>query len=184
MKFTETKLSGAFVIDLEKRQDERGFFARAWCRNDFAAQGLETRLVQSNLCFNRHRGTLRGMHFQKAPYEEVKLVRCLRGAIYDVIIDLRPDSPTYTQWVGVELSPQNCRMLCVPRGFAHGFQSLVDDVDYHVSEFYTPGAEGGYRWNDPYFQITWPEVPQRVISEKDQAWPDFAPARERETRKP
>jgi dTDP-4-dehydrorhamnose 3,5-epimerase len=131
-------------------------------------------VVQANLSYNHHKGTLRGMHFQVAPHQETKLVRCTRGAIYDVIIDLRPDSPTYKRWIGVELTADNYRMLFVPRGFAHGFQTLADnsEVNYHVSEFYTPGAEGGVRYNDPQFDIVWP-LEASVISEKDSNWPDY-----------
>lgn len=175
MIFHKLKLEGAYRIDLEPREDERGFFARAWCQREFAEHGLETRIVQSNLSYNRRKGTLRGMHYQAPPHEEVKLVRCIRGSIFDVIIDLRPGSPTFKQWVGVELTATNRQMLYVPRGFAHGFQTLEDDTEvfYHVSEFYTPGAERGVRWNDPQFRITWPAVEKRILSPKDQSWPDF-----------
>jgi dTDP-4-dehydrorhamnose 3,5-epimerase len=175
--FHQLKLAGAYRIDLEPREDERGFFARAWCQKEFAEHGLETRIVQSNLSYNRYKGTLRGMHYQAPPHEEVKLVRCIRGSIFDVIIDLRPDSPTYLQWVGVELTAANRQMLYVPRGFAHGFQTLEDDTEvfYHVSEFYHPQAERGVRWNDPRFGIAWPAVEKRIISTKDQSWPDYAP---------
>lgn len=177
MIFKETNLKGAFVIELEKRVDERGFFARAWCRREFEAYGLDTGLVQSNLSFSKKAGTLRGMHYQAAPFEETKLVRCIRGAIYDVIIDLRPNSPTYKQWIAVELTEDNGRMLYVPKGFAHGFQTLVNNVEvfYHVTQFYTPEAERGLRWNDPQFGIKWPEVEHRIISEKDRSWPDYTP---------
>lgn len=179
MIFHKLKLEGAYRIDLEPREDERGFFARAWCQREFAEYGLETRIVQSNLSYNRHKGTLRGMHYQAPPYEEVKLVRCIRGSIFDVIIDLRPGSPTFKQWVGVELTATNRQMLYVPKGFAHGFQTLEDDTEvfYHVSEFYTPGAERGVRWNDPQFGIEWPAVEKRILSPKDQSWPDFVPER-------
>ena len=175
MIFRETKLAGAFIIDLEKREDERGFFARAWCEKEFAEHGLATRLVQCNLSYNARPGTLRGMHYQVAPHEETKLVRCFRGAIFDVIIDLRRDSKTYKQWVGVELSADNRRALYVPEGFAHGYQTLTPDAEtfYQVSEFYAPEAERGVRWNDPAFGIKWPETPERVISEKDTAFPDY-----------
>lgn len=174
MIFTETKLPGAYLIDIEKREDQRGFFARAWCQQEFEAHGLVPRVVQTNISFNKCQGTLRGMHYQAAPYAETKLVRCTRGAIYDVIIDLRPDSPTYKQWLGVELTAENYRMLYVPEGFAHGFQTLADNVEvtYQVSQFYTPQAEGGLRYNDPAFGIEWP-VQVQVISDKDQNWPDF-----------
>ncbi len=177
MIFHRLKLAGAYRIDLEPREDERGFFARAWCQKEFAEHGLETRIVQSNLSYNRYKGTLRGMHYQAPPHEEVKLVRCIRGSIFDVIIDLRPDSPTYRQWVGVELTATNRQMLYVPRGFAHGFQTLEDDTEvfYHVSEFYHPQAERGVRWNDPQFGIAWPAVEKRIVSVKDQSWPDYIP---------
>lgn len=177
MIFKETNLKGAFVIELEKRADERGFFARAWCKREFEARGLEINLVQSNLSFSKKAGTLRGMHYQAAPFEETKLVRCIRGAIYDVIIDLRPDSPTYKQWLAVELTEDNYRMLYVPKGFAHGFQTLVDNVEvfYHVTQFYTAEAERGVRWDDPLFGIKWPEIKKRIISEKDRNWPDYVP---------
>ena len=173
--FSETELPGAYVIDLERREDERGFFARAWCAEEFADQGLSTKLVQVNVSFNRRKGTLRGMHFQMAPHAEVKLVRCTRGAIYDVILDLREDSPTYKRWIGVELDAESRRALYVPEGFAHGYQTLVADTEtfYQVSEFYAPGAEGGVRWDDPAFGIAWPDPSGAFLSEKDRNWPDF-----------
>ncbi len=177
MIFRETKLAGAFIIELEKLEDERGFFARAWCQKEFEAQGLVSRFVQCNVSFNKKRGTLRGMHYQVAPYEEVKLVRCTRGAIYDVIIDLRPDSPTYTQWLGVELTADNYRMLYVPEGCAHGYQTLTDNAEvfYQVSQFYAPQCERGVRWDDPVFNIEWPIDHPIILSEKDRRWPDFKP---------
>lgn len=177
MKFIETKLPGAFVVEIEKREDSRGFFARTWCRREFEQHGLSTAVMQANLSFNRSRGTLRGMHYQAEPYGETKLVRCTQGAIYDVIIDLRPASPTYLQHVGVELSAGNFRMLFVPEMFAHGFQTLTDEavVAYQVGQFYTPGAERGVRFDDPLFGIAWP-LPVTVISDKDRTWPDFTPA--------
>lgn len=176
MIFQETKLKGAFIIEVERIEDERGFFARAWCRNEFRPRGLESQWAQSNISFNWKKGTLRGMHFQVAPHEEVKLVRCTRGAIYDVIIDLRPNSPTYKQWIGVELTATNHRMLYVPKGFAHGYQTLENDseVFYQASEFYAPECERGIRWNDPAFGIDWPDAETRVISSKDAHWPDYA----------
>lgn len=179
MIFAETDLAGAFIIDLEQLEDERGFFARAWCQSEFSEHGLQTRVVQCNLSYNRRRGTLRGMHFQVAPSEEAKLIRCTRGAFYDVIIDIRPHSPTYMKWVGVELTADNRRMLYVPEGFAHGYQTLQDDTEafYQVSEFYTPEAERGIRWNDPRFGIQWPPVGERIISEKDANWQDFSLSR-------
>ena len=176
MIFHKTELRGAFVIDLEKIEDERGFFARAWCMKEFEAQGLTARTVQCNISFNKTRGTTRGMHYQIAPYEETKLVRCMAGSIYDVIIDLRSESETYRRWFGVELTAANRRMLFVPEGFAHGFQTLEDNTEvfYHVSEFYTPKAEQGLRWNDPAFGIEWPTMEGLTISDKDRNWPDYS----------
>jgi dTDP-4-dehydrorhamnose 3,5-epimerase len=173
--FTETELAGAFVIDLERREDPRGFFARAWCADEFSEHGLNTRLVQANLSFNDQAGTVRGMHFQREPAAEAKVIRATRGAIFDAIIDLRPDSPTYKRWIGVELSADNRRALYVPEGFAHGYQTLVPDTEtfYLVSEFYTPEAEGGVRWNDPAFGIEWPSPERPILSDKDANWPDF-----------
>jgi dTDP-4-dehydrorhamnose 3,5-epimerase len=175
--FTTTKLLGAYIIDLDKRSDDRGFFARAWCQKEFEAHHLTARSIQCNLSFSPKKGTLRGMHYQVAPYEEAKLVRCTQGALYDVIIDLRSSSSTYLQWIGVELTAENRRMLFVPEGFAHGFQTLMDNTEafYQVSQFYHPEAERGVRWNDPVFAIEWPDVCQRSMSVKDMHWPDFAP---------
>jgi dTDP-4-dehydrorhamnose 3,5-epimerase len=174
MIFTELTLNGAYLVELKKLEDHRGFFARAFCQREFEQQGLNPRLVQCNISFNPARATLRGIHYQRAPYAEVKLVRCTRGAIYDVIIDLRPGSTTYRQWQGIGLSADNRRMLYVPEGFAHGYLSLADESEvlYQVSEFYSSGAESGIRWNDPAFAIRWPIEP-RVISAKDRAHPDF-----------
>lgn len=174
MRFIDTKLKEAFIIELEPKEDERGFFARSFCQEEFKAHGLNSRVVQCNISFNRKRGTLRGLHYQIAPYEEAKLVRCTRGAIYDVIIDLRPESPTFKQWIGVELTAENHRMLYVPEGFAHGFQTLEDNTEvfYQVSEFYHPESERGVRWDDPAFNIEWP-LPVTVVSEKDQRWSNF-----------
>ena len=173
MIFKESKLKGAFIIEIDKKSDDRGFFARTWCKNEFEAQGLSTKFVQVNLAFNEKKGILRGMHYQKNPYEEVKLVRCTRGALYDVIIDIRKDSPTYKQWIGIELTQDNYRMLYIPEGFAHGYQTLQDhtEIIYQVSQFYTPNAEGGVRWDDPTVNIVWPETEERNISSKDQMWP-------------
>lgn len=175
MIFKETKLKGAFIIEINKLQDERGFFGRSWCANEMSEYGLKTNLAQANTSFSRYKGTLRGMHFQNDPYQETKLIRCTRGSIFDVIIDLRKDSPTYKQWVGVELTQDNYRMLYVPEDFAHGFITLEDnsEVTYLVTEFYTPGAEAGIRWNDPAFNIQWPLEPS-VISEKDGIHPDYS----------
>lgn len=174
MIFTETKLDGAFLIDIEERTDERGFFARSWCQKEFEQHGLVPLVVQANISFNHKKGTVRGMHYQASPYEETKLVRCTRGAIYDVIVDLRKGSPTYCQWISAELTADNRRMLFVPEGYAHGFQTLTDatEVCYQVSQFYTPGAERGARFNDPAFSIRWP-LDVTVISEKDANWADF-----------
>jgi dTDP-4-dehydrorhamnose 3,5-epimerase len=176
MIFRETTLKGAFVIEMEKFKDERGFFARAWCQREVEANGLISRVTQTNISFNKKRGTLRGMHYQVAPDEQVKLVRCTAGAIYDVIIDMRLDSPTYRKWTGVELTAENYRMLYVPEHFAHGFQTLEDtsEVTYQVSQFYSPESERGVRYDDPVFQVEWP-LPVEVISEKDIAWPYCSP---------
>jgi dTDP-4-dehydrorhamnose 3,5-epimerase len=176
MIFTETMLKGAFLIEPERRPDERGFFARTWCQREFAAIGLEPQWVQCNISFNHQRGTLRGMHFQIAPYAESKLVRCTMGAIYDVILDLRLDSPTYQQWLAVELTADNRLMLFIPEGFAHGFQTLADatEVFYQMSQFYAPDYARGVRWDDPMFAIEWP-VAERIISEQDRCLPNFSP---------
>jgi dTDP-4-dehydrorhamnose 3,5-epimerase len=174
MIFTETKLQGAFIIDIDRIEDERGFFARTWCQREFEAHGLCTQLVQCNISFNKHKGTLRGMHYQAAPRAEAKLVRCTSGAIYDVIIDLRPDSPTFRQWLAVELTADNRRMLFIPQGFAHGFQTLAHDTEvfYQMSQFYAPEYARGVRWDDPAFGVSWP-AEKRVISKRDQGFPDF-----------
>jgi dTDP-4-dehydrorhamnose 3,5-epimerase len=175
MKFIETGLQGAVIVEIEKLQDQRGFFARTWCKREFEKYGLDASLVQANVSYNHRKGTLRGMHYQVEPYGETKLVRCTQGAICDVIIDLRPESPTYRKWVGVELTAENYRMLFVPKMFAHGFQTLVDDsvVTYQVGQFYTSGSERGIRYNDPAFGLRWP-VEASVISDKDKSWPDFS----------
>ncbi|MDQ6654140.1 MAG: dTDP-4-dehydrorhamnose 3,5-epimerase [Acidobacteriota bacterium] len=175
MKFVETKLKGAFIIEAEKFEDERGYFVRHWSDRDFEAAGLDARLVECNGSFNRRKGTLRGMHYQEAPYEQVKLVRCTRGAIYDVIIDLRPASTSFKQWFGVELTAENARMLYVPAGFAHGFQTLADDTEmsYQMSSHFEPASGRGVRWNDPAFGIEWPETDQRIIISRDREYPDF-----------
>lgn len=176
MIFTETILKGAFEIEPELVRDERGMFARTWCQKEFEAQGLKVTWVQSNISMSSRRGTLRGMHLQIAPHEEVKLVRCTRGAIHDVIVDLRPASPTYCRHVGVTLSAENRRMLYIPERFAHGFLTLEDnsEVSYHMSEFYAPASARGFRWDDPAFGIQWPETIM-VMSEKDRSWPVFPP---------
>lgn len=174
MIFTPTQLAGATLIDLERHEDERGCFARTYCEREFAAHGLAARMVQSNMSLTRQAGTLRGMHYQAAPHEEDKLVRCLRGAIWDVIVDIRPASPTYCRWFGVELSESNGRMLLVPKGFSHGFVTLSDDaaVGYQMSEFYVLAAGRGVRHDDPAFGIEWP-VPILHLSDKDRTWPAF-----------
>ena len=173
MKFTEMSIDGVYLITLEPYSDERGFFARAWCRHEFEEHGLAPNVAQVNVSYNKHAGTLRGMHYQAQPYGETKLVRCTRGAIYDVVIDMRPDSPSFRSWVGAELTADNRQMLYVPEDFAHGFITLTDETEitYQVSQFYTPEAEHGVRYDDPAFGIEWP-VPIHVISEKDKNWPD------------
>jgi dTDP-4-dehydrorhamnose 3,5-epimerase len=172
--FTETKLQGAFIIDLERREDERGFFARAFCQNEFTEHGLNPTIAQANVAYNHRRGTLRGMHFQFPPAAETKLVRCPRGAILDIIVDLRPESPTYLEHIAVELNEENHRGLYVPERFAHGYQVLEDDTEtsYQVGEFYTPGVEGGLMYDDPRLGLEWP-LPVAVISEKDAQWPSL-----------
>jgi dTDP-4-dehydrorhamnose 3,5-epimerase len=175
--FTPTALPGAYIIGLQPFADERGFFARTWCRQEFAGRGLDPNLAQCSLSFNRQKGTLRGMHLQLPPHAETKLVRCVQGAIYDVIIDLRTDSPTYKQWIGMELTSENRQTLYVPKGFAHGFITLQDNCEvlYMISEFYAPEAARGIRWNDEQFNIQWPEQVV-VMSEKDKAYADYDPA--------
>ena len=175
MKFAETPLPGAFVIDVDPIKDDRGFFARTFCRQEFEARGLNPNLVQCNISTNRNRATLRGMHYQAKPREEAKVVWCVRGAIYDVIVDLRPASPAYKRWHAIELEADSHRMLYIPEGFAHGFQTLVDDtvVYYQMSEYYDAALARGVRWNDPAFQMAWPEKP-RSMSERDRSFPDFA----------
>jgi len=174
MIFEKAPLEGAFVIDLEKREDERGFFARYYCENEYREHGLSSRFVQINNSLAATQGTLRGMHYQLAPKAETKVVRCLKGALWDCIIDLRPDSPTFCRHFGVELTADNRRMLYVPKGFAHGFITLTDDAEvlYLVDEFYAPEQERGIRWNDPNFGIEWPLEPT-VLSDKDRSHPDF-----------
>jgi dTDP-4-dehydrorhamnose 3,5-epimerase len=173
--FTETKLKGAFLLELEKREDSRGHFARTFCEKEFLAHGLEMPVVQCSLSYNHKKGTLRGMHFQAPPHQEAKLVRCTKGSIYDVIIDLRRDSPTFRHHTDVILSAQQGNMLYVPKGFAHGFQTLEDETEvfYQMSEFYAADHSRGVRWNDSAFGITWPDVPARIIVERDQNYPSF-----------
>lgn len=176
MIFHETKLNGAYIVELEKREDERGFFARAFCSREFEQHGLQPRVVQANTSYNHKKGTLRGMHYQVPPASEPKFIRCIRGAVWDVIIDLRPDSPTYLEYVGIELSAENRRAIYVPDMFAHGNQALTDGAElfYLVGEYYTPGCERGVRYDDPAVGIDWP-LPATVISEKDMSWPLLGP---------
>src|SRR3954462_14939286 len=172
MIFTETKLKGAFILDIEKREDSRGFFARVFCQNEMKTHGLKPVIAQANLAFNTKKGTVRGMHFQYPPAAETKLVRCTRGKILDIIVDLRPESPTYLQHISVELGEDDHRALYVPERFAHGYQALLDNTEtsYQVGEFYTPQAEGGLRYDDPALGLTWP-IPGTEMSDKDRVWP-------------
>ena len=174
MIFVETKLKGAYIIEPERLKDERGFFARTWCQQEFQEHEINPKIVQCNISFNLKKGTLRGMHYQAAPYEEAKLVRCTMGIIYDVIVDLRPDSETFKQWMSVELSAENRKMLYIPENFAHGFLTLMNNTEvfYQMSEFYMPEYARAVRWNDPAFAIHWPDN-VAVISERDQQYPDF-----------
>jgi dTDP-4-dehydrorhamnose 3,5-epimerase len=183
VRFVGTKLQDAFVLELERHEDERGFFARAWCRDEFTEHGLVPELSQCSISRNARAGTLRGMHFQTPPHEEAKLVRCTAGVIFDVIVDLRPDSPTYTEWLGVELEAERGNALYVPKGFAHGFQTLVDgtDVLYMISDRYVREAASGVRWDDPAFAIEWPHAAARTISDRDRAWPDYVRSGVRQT---
>jgi len=174
MKFIETKLKGAYIIEPERIEDERGFFARTFCQKEFEEHGLNSKIVQCNISYNKRKGTLRGLHYQIAPKAEVKTVRCTCGAIYDVIIDLRLDSPTYCQWIAVELNAYDRKMLYIPEGFAHGFQTLEDytELFYHMSEFYAPPFAKGIRWDDPVFGICWP-LQDPILSKKDRFYDDF-----------
>jgi dTDP-4-dehydrorhamnose 3,5-epimerase len=177
MLFSETSIPGAYLIDLEKRGDDRGFFARAFCEQEFASHQLVSRFVQVNNSLSAHKGTLRGMHYQLPPKAETKLVRCIRGSLYDLILDLRPDSPSFGRSFGAELSAENRRMMYVPKGFAHGFITLEENTEafYFVDEFYAPDRERGLRWNDSAFQLSWPIAPV-VLSDKDAGQRDFDPA--------
>jgi|SRR3989344_9354067 len=174
MKFIETKLKGAYIIEPERLEDERGFFARTFCQKEFETHSLNPRLAQCSISYNKRKGTLRGMHYQIAPMAEAKIIRCTMGAIYDVIIDLRPKSPTYCQWLAVELSGDNRKLLYIPEGFAHGFQTLEDDTEvfYQISEFYAPEYSHGVRWDDPAFGIEWPGD-NTILSERDRNYPLF-----------
>ncbi len=179
MRFTPAPLPGAYVIEIEERSDDRGFFARGFCQQEFEEHGLSGRIAQCNVSWNEARGTLRSLHYQLPPHAEVKLIRCTRGAIYDVIVDLRRESPTYRRWFAAELTAQNHRMMYVPEGFAHGYESLEPDTEafYIASEFYSPTHERGVRWNDPAFKIEWP-IPEPILSAKDRSHPDFLPVAE------
>ena len=174
MKFTPAGLAGAYVIDLDRLEDERGYFARTFCRDEFAAHGLHSVFPQCNTSFNARKGTLRGMHYQEKPHEEAKIIRCTRGAIHDVIVDIRRDSRTYRKWIAVELTADNARMLYIPEGFAHGFQTLADgsEVFYQMSEMFHPESARGLRWNDPALAIRWP-LASPIVSERDAAYPDL-----------
>ena len=176
MIFHETALQGAFWIELERKEDERGFFARSFCDEAFRARGLKSRVAQSNISFNTTAGTLRGMHYQVEPFAEAKLIRVTRGAIFDAIVDLRPQSPTRLQWTAVELTEANGRMLYVPEGFAHGFQTLLNETEvfYEMFESFHPECARGLRWDDPAFAIQWPPAERRIVSQKDQDYPLFS----------
>lgn len=177
MIFHETKLKGAFTIEIEPIRDNRGFFARANCRREFAEYDLTTDFVQSNITFSPTKGTIRGLHYQIAPHKEVKLVRCTRGAIYDVIVDLRPESVTFMQWLATTITADERNMIYIPGGFAHGYQTLEDDTEvfYQVAQFYAPEYERGIRWDDPALNIAWPQTDSLILSEKDKTWADFVP---------
>ncbi len=174
MIFSETSLKDVFVIDMERIEDERGFFARVWDIKEFTNLGLNTRIVQCSISYNKKRGTLRGIHYQEKPYEEDKIIRCVRGKIFDVIIDIRPESPTYKKWIGIELDANEYKMIYVPKGFAHGFQTLEDNTEvfYQISEFFMPKHARGIRWDDNSFKIDWPLNPS-IISKRDQSYDNF-----------
>lgn len=178
MIFRETPLQDLVVIELERLHDMRGFFARSWCEREFEEHGLDAALKQCNVSYNRHRGTLRGMHFQRPPYGETKLVRCTQGAIWDVVVDMRRSSPSYLKHFAIELNPDNRSMLYIPKGFAHGFVTLQDDTEafYQMSTFFEAGAGSGFRWDDPGISIPWPELGELVISDKDRALPTYDPS--------
>jgi dTDP-4-dehydrorhamnose 3,5-epimerase len=176
MIFTPTRLADAYLIDVERHEDERGFLARTFCEREFAEHGLEMPIIQSSTIYSPTRGTLRGLHFQEAPHREAKLVRCTRGSIFVVIVDLRPESTSWRGWLGTELTDRNQRLVYVPKGFAQGYQTLEDDTEvlYHMSHHYVPEAAAGVRWDDPAFGIAWPAAEQRLISDRDQQWPDYS----------
>jgi dTDP-4-dehydrorhamnose 3,5-epimerase len=175
MKSTETNIKGVFVIELEEKKDDRGFFARSYDEAEFESHGLPLHIVQTNISFNAKKGTLRGMHYQAAPHEELKLVRCTRGSIYDVVVDLRPESPTHKQWVSVELTSDNRLALYIPKGCAHGFQTLEDNSEIHylMGEYFREGSARAVRYDDPAFAIQWPDIKERIISKKDSSYPDW-----------
>ena len=174
MIFASTRLEEVLLIDVEPKEDERGFFARTWCRRELAARSLDTEIAQESVSYNRFRGTVRGLHFQRPPDEETKIVRCTRGAIFDVIVDLRPHSSSYLRWQAFELTAENRRAVYIPKGLAHGFQTLAEDCEivYQISSFYAPESAGGYCYDDATFGITWP-LPVTMISERDLGWPKF-----------
>ncbi|MCW7482121.1 dTDP-4-dehydrorhamnose 3,5-epimerase [Leptospira kanakyensis] len=174
MIFEQTGIEGSYIVDLKQIGDSRGFFARAYCSKEFKEHGITANILQANLSFSKIKGTIRGMHFQTSPFEEMKAVRCIRGSFFDVVLDLRIDSPTYLKWYGIELSQENHKMLIIPEGCAHGFQTLMDDTEafYLVSKEYSPAHDSGYRWNDNSFGINWP-LPVTEISEKDRNWTDY-----------
>lgn len=174
MRFTETKVKGALLMDLERREDHRGFFARSWCAREFGARGLISGIAQINVGYTAKKAAVRGMHFQLPPHAEAKTVRCTGGGVFDVVIDLRPDSPTYKQWDGFELTNENHRMLYIPEGCAHGYQTLTDgsEIEYLTSAFYAPESARGVRYDDPAFAVNWP-LPVSIISDADRSWPDY-----------
>jgi dTDP-4-dehydrorhamnose 3,5-epimerase len=176
LKFVKTPLPGLVILEQERHEDARGYFARTWCKDELAAQGLENALAQSSVSFNAKRGTLRGMHYQAPPFAEVKIVRCNRGAIFDVGVDLRPDSPTFRRWFGVQLTPENGRALYLARGFGHGFLTVADatEVHYEISAPFKPECARGFRWNDPFVGIAWPGAPE-VIADRDRDYPNATP---------
>ncbi|HEX9423779.1 MAG TPA: dTDP-4-dehydrorhamnose 3,5-epimerase [Pyrinomonadaceae bacterium] len=176
MILTETKLAGVYLIEPRRFEDERGFFAPSFSAREFAARGMASDFVENNISYSKNRGTLRGMHYQAAPYGQAKLVRCTKGAVFDVVVDLRPNSPTFKQWTGVELSAENRSMMYLPADCGHGFQTLVDDTEvfYMVSSVYVPESGRGFRWNDPAFNIDWPDIGARILIERDQKYPDFS----------
>lgn len=180
MIFTETGIDGLLLVDMEPVRDDRGFFARAWSAREFAERGLPTAFPEVNFSLSRRKGTIRGLHYQKSPHGEAKFVRCVRGSFFDVVVDLRPESPTLHEWRGFEIRAEDRRAVLVPEGCAHGIMTLEDDTEmlYMVSACYHPGSEGGIRWNDPFFGIAWPDTGGVTVSQKDNSWPDFVPSPE------